>query len=299
MNLKTLKTEQRNPLTEDIDALDTLSVVRLMNTEDSNVITAVGSQLESIAKAVDIIAPALKSNHRLIYIGAGTSGRLGVLDASECPPTFGTDPNQILGLIAGGDHALRNAMEAVEDNRELGENDLKNIHLTSGDVVVGIAASGRTPYVLGAIAYAKSIGCKTIGVLCNDDAPLIQAVDIPIPLIVGPEVVTGSTRLKAGTAQKLVLNMLTTAAMIRNGKVFKNLMVDVQATNIKLVERKKLIVMDATGVERSVAEKTLITTNGNVKLAIVMLLGEATLSDAVKALEASQGNVREALKALI
>ncbi len=299
MNLKTLKTEQRNPLTEDIDALDTLSVVRLMNSEDRNVITAVGSQLEAIAKAVDIIAPALKSNHRLIYIGAGTSGRLGVLDASECPPTFGTNPSQILGLIAGGDHALRNAMEAVEDNRELGMDDLKGIHLTAEDVVVGIAASGRTPYVLGAVDYAKSIGCKTIGILCNDDAPLINAVDIPIPLVVGPEVVTGSTRLKAGTAQKLVLNMLTTAAMIKNGKVFKNLMVDVQATNIKLVERKKLIVMDATGVERSVADEALKATDGNIKLAIVMLLGDATLSEAKKALEASQGNVREALKALI
>jgi N-acetylmuramic acid 6-phosphate etherase len=299
MNLKQMKTEQRNPLTENIDALDTLSILKLMNQEDYKVMSAIESQLDAISQAVDIIAPALKSGARLIYIGAGTSGRLGVLDASECPPTFGTDPNQIVGLIAGGDYALRNAIEDVEDNFLQGKTDLIDIKLDKSDVVVGIAASGRTPYVLGAIEYALEIGCHTIGVMCNDIAPLKDAVHIPITVVVGPEVVTGSTRLKAGTAQKLVLNMLTTVSMIKNGKVFKNLMVDVQATNIKLIERKKIIVMDATGADRETVQEVLEKTNGNVKLSIVMLLSDATLETAQKALQASKGNVREALKALI
>lgn len=299
MNLKELKTEQRNPLTENIDALDTLSILNLMNQEDYNVLRAIESQLSAISAAVEVIAPALSTGARLIYIGAGTSGRLGVLDASECPPTFGTDPNQIVGLIAGGDFALRNAIEDVEDNLLQGKEDLSAINLCKDDVVVGIAASGRTPYVLGAIAYAKEIGCQTIGVMCNDIAPLKDAVHIPITVVVGPEVVTGSTRLKAGTAQKLVLNMLTTVSMIKNGKVFKNLMVDVQATNIKLIERKKLIVMDATGADRETVQKTLDVTEGNVKLSIVMLLSEANIDQAQSALLTTHGNVREALKALI
>ncbi|GAB6108438.1 N-acetylmuramic acid 6-phosphate etherase [Fusibacter bizertensis] len=299
MNLKEMKTEQRNPLTENIDALDTLSILKLMNQEDYKILKAIESQLDQIAQAVDVIAPALKSGARLIYIGAGTSGRLGVLDASECPPTFGTDPSQIVGLIAGGDYALRNAVEDVEDNSLQGRADLVAVNLCKEDVVVGIAASGRTPYVLGAIQYAKETGCQTIGVMCNDIAPLKDAVHIPITVVVGPEVVTGSTRLKAGTAQKLVLNMLTTVSMIKNGKVFKNLMVDVQATNIKLIERKKMIVMDATGSDRDTAQKILEDTSGNVKLSIVILLSGASLADAQSALNASQGNVREALKALI
>ena len=299
MNLKDMKTEQRNPLTENIDALDTLSILKLMNQEDYKILKAIESQLNQIAQAVDVIAPALKSGARLIYIGAGTSGRLGVLDASECPPTFGTDPSQIVGLIAGGDYALRNAIEDVEDNSLQGKADLVAVNLCKEDVVVGIAASGRTPYVLGAIQYAKETGCQTIGVMCNDIAPLKEAVHIPITVVVGPEVVTGSTRLKAGTAQKLVLNMLTTVSMIKNGKVFKNLMVDVQATNIKLIERKKMIVMDATGSDRDTAQKILEDTSGNVKLSIVILLSGASLADAQSALNASQGNVREALKALI
>lgn len=299
MNLKEMKTEQRNPLTENIDALDTLSILKLMNQEDYKILKAIESQLNQIAQAVDVIAPALKSGARLIYIGAGTSGRLGVLDASECPPTFGTDPSQIVGLIAGGDYALRNAIEDVEDNSLQGKADLVAVNLCKEDVVVGIAASGRTPYVLGAIQYAKETGCQTIGVMCNDIAPLKEAVHIPITVVVGPEVVTGSTRLKAGTAQKLVLNMLTTVSMIKNGKVFKNLMVDVQATNIKLIERKKMIVMDATGSDRDTAQKILEDTSGNVKLSIVILLSGASLADAQSALNASQGNVREALKALI
>ncbi|HHY42757.1 MAG TPA: N-acetylmuramic acid 6-phosphate etherase, partial [Thermoanaerobacterales bacterium] len=236
MDLAKLVTEERNPDTLDIDMLETQEILKKINSEDKKVPLAVEKEIPSIAKAVDAIAERLGRDGRLFYIGAGTSGRIGVLDASECPPTFGVDPEKVQGIIAGGDTAIRKSMEDVEDDAEQGKIDLMDKNLSPKDAVVGLAASGRTPYVLGAMEYARSIGALTIGVCCTPENLMKKYADIMIVPVVGPEVITGSTRMKAGTAQKLVLNMISTSVMIKLGKVYSNLMVDVRATNEKLVQ---------------------------------------------------------------
>jgi N-acetylmuramic acid 6-phosphate etherase len=291
-----LATEQRNPNSATIDTLPTIDLLRVINDEDRTVAEAVAASLPEIARAVDAIVTALQAGGRLVSIGAGTSGRLGVLDASECPPTFNTDPSRIVGLIAGGDHALRHAVEHVEDQPEAGAAALDSIGLTSRDIVVGIAASGRTPFVLGAVAHARSLGATTVCIANSPDSALAAAVDFPITVVTGPEVVTGSTRMKAGTAQKLVLNMLSTAAMIRLGKTYGNLMVDVRPTNAKLRDRAIRIVAEATGIERDAAERSLAEAGGEVKTAIVATLAGVTPDEARQRLDSANGVVRVALE---
>ena len=280
MDLNLIKTEQRNSKTTNIDTMSTLDMVRLINEEDQKVALAVGEEAEHIAVAVDIIAAQLRQGGRLVYIGCGTSGRLGVLDAVECPPTYSTDPDEVIGLIAGGNDAIFRAKEGAEDDAGQGEADLKKINFSSRDVLVGIAASGRTPYVLGAMEYARKQGAHVIGISCSSGSPVEQAAEIAITPIPGPEVVTGSTRMKSGTAQKMVLNMLSTGAMIKLGKVYGNLMVDVKPSNEKLVERCKRIVCQATGADYETATRALEECGFRAKVAIVML---KTGSDARKA----------------
>ncbi len=280
MDLNLIKTEQRNSKTTHIDTMSTLDMVRLINEEDQKVALAVGEEDEHIAAAVDIIAAQLRQGGRLVYIGCGTSGRLGVLDAVECPPTYSTDPDEVIGLIAGGNDAIFRAKEGAEDDAGQGEADLKKINFSSRDVLVGIAASGRTPYVLGAMEYARKQGAHVIGISCSSGSPVEQAAEIAITPIPGPEVVTGSTRMKSGTAQKMVLNMLSTGAMIKLGKVYGNLMVDVKPSNEKLVERCKRIVCQATGANYETATRALEECGFRAKVAIVML---RTGSDAKKA----------------
>lgn len=296
INLTKMITESRNPASEQIDTLPTLDMLRVINNEDKNVALAVEAVLPAIALAVDKIAEAFLQGGRLIYTGAGTSGRLGILDASECPPTFGTPAAQVVGLIAGGHPAILKAVENAEDNREQGAQDLKDLNLTAKDVVVGIAASGRTPYVLGAMDYAASLGATVISISCNPDSPMSEASEIAITPVVGPEVVTGSSRMKAGTAQKLILNMLTTGAMIRTGKVYGNLMVDVEATNAKLVERQKNIVMAATECSREEAIAALQASGGHCKTAIVMILAAVSAEEAGQLLSQNQGFTRKAIE---
>ena len=267
-----LVSEGRNPDTMDIDLLPSLDIVQRLNQQDKLVPLAVEKVLPEIALAVDKITDAFKVGGRLVYMGAGTSGRLGVLDASECPPTFGVSDKMVVGLIAGGPEAILKAKEGAEDSPVLGEQDLKDIKFTNLDVVVGIAASGRTPYVIGGLEYANEIGATTIALSCNPDSPIADIADVAISPVVGPEALTGSTRLKSGTAQKLVLNMLTTASMIRLGKSYQNLMVDVKATNNKLVARAARIVMQATDCSKEQATQVLKQTDYEVKLAILMIL---------------------------
>ena len=293
--LETMLSEQRNPNTLHIDVLSSLEVVTLLNHEDKQVAFAVEKALPQIAQAVEHIVAAFQSGGRLVYMGAGTSGRLGVLDASECPPTFGVPSSMVVGLIAGGETALRNAVEGAEDNREAGEQDLRHIHFSRKDVLVGIAASGRTPYVIGGLQYAKQLGATTISLVSNPNASMSDIADIAITTAVGPEALTGSSRLKSGTAQKMVLNMLTTAAMIRLGKCYQNLMVDVQATNQKLKARAIRIVMQATDCDQATAEQTLHTTNGNAKLAIMMLLSGLDKDQAEAVLTQNKGRLQDAL----
>jgi N-acetylmuramic acid 6-phosphate etherase len=295
MDLDKLITEGRNPDTLDIDRLSTEDMLKKINNEDKKVPIAVEKEIPNIAKAVDVIAEKLKQGGRLIYIGAGTSGRLGILDASECPPTFGVDPEMVQGIIAGGDVAIRRSVEDAEDKEDLGKEDLKKKNLSSKDVVVGIAASGRTPYVLGALRYAKEVGAHTVGISCNPDSEMKKIVDIMIAPVVGPEVIMGSTRMKAGTAQKLVLNMLSTGAMIKLGKVYSNLMVDVKATNEKLINRAKRIVKLATDADEKVIEKILKETNYNVKLTILMILTGLNQNKAKELLDRSNGYIAKAL----
>ncbi|MBS9440393.1 N-acetylmuramic acid 6-phosphate etherase [Photorhabdus heterorhabditis] len=295
INLNNMVTESRNPASANIDTLPTLEMLKLINDEDKKVALAVEQTLPQVAETVDKIAEALRQGGRLIYIGAGTSGRLGILDASECPPTYGTRPEQVVGLIAGGHQAILRAVENAEDNWQLGANDLKALHFNSKDVLVGIAASGRTPYVLGAMEYAKSVDATVAGISCNPDSPMTQAADIAITPVVGPEIVTGSSRMKAGTAQKLILNMLTTVAMIRTGKVYGNLMVDVEATNAKLVERQKNIVMAATECNREQAERALAECDGHCKTAIVMILASIDAQQAKALLDKNHGVIRPAI----
>ena len=291
--LEKLTTESRNENTLNIDKVSTLEMVKIINNEDKKVAFAVENELENIAKAIDGIVDRINRGGRLIYIGAGTSGRLGILDASECPPTYGVSEELVQ---AGGKEAIFRAKEGAEDSEELAITDLKDKSLSENDVIVGLAASGRTPYVIGGLKYANDIGALTISVTCNGDSEVSKVAQISIAPIVGAEVVTGSTRLKAGTAQKLVLNMLSTGTMIKLGKVYGNLMVDVKATNEKLVERAKRIVCEATGVERGQAEKTLKETNFDVKLAIFMILSGLNINDAKEKLSKNKGYIAKAME---
>lgn len=296
MDLKQFATETRNENTMELDCMTPLEIVTAMNREDQRVPLAIEHCLPQIAELVSAVEKAFGAGGRLLYMGAGTSGRLGVLDASECPPTFGVSDQVVVGMIAGGDVALRYPVEGAEDSRELGRKDLEERGLTPRDVVVGIAASGRTPYVLGGLDYAKSLGCVTAAVSCNRGSALGQAADISIEAEVGPEVLTGSTRLKAGTAQKLILNMVTTASMVRNGKAYQNLMVDVVQSNEKLRTRAENIAMDATGVKRGEARRAIDEADGSVKLAITMILAGCDVETARALLVESQGHVREAIQ---
>ncbi|MDW2322532.1 N-acetylmuramic acid 6-phosphate etherase [Vibrio sp. 1159] len=291
--LSHLVSEGRNPDTMDIDLLPSLDIVQRINQQDKLVPLAVEKVLPEIAEAVDKITEAFKVGGRLFYIGAGTSGRLGVLDASECPPTFGTDPEMVVGIIAGGKEAMFRAKEGAEDDPALGEQDLKENTLTQRDVVVGIAASGRTPYVIGGLEYANELGATTVALSCNPDSPIADIADIAISPVVGPEALTGSTRLKSGTAQKLALNMLTTASMIRLGKSYQNLMVDVKATNAKLVARAARIVMQATDCTNQEAKTALKETDYDAKLAILMILTGLDRESATEQLNAKQGYLRK------
>lgn len=299
INFSELTTEQINENTSQIDKLETLEIVKLINEEDKKVAFAVEKELSQVAKAVDIIVEKLENKQgRLIYAGAGTSGRLGVLDASECPPTFNTPKNKILGLIAGGDYALRNAVEYSEDIEKSGKVDLKKINFSNNDVLVGIASSGRTPYVIGALKYALEVGAKTISISCNKNSKISKYSDIPIEVIVGPEVITGSTRMKAGTAQKMILNMLTTAAMVKLGKTYTNYMIDVQPTNNKLKLRAVNMLKEIAEISEEKAKETLETTNYNVKLSLVMIKGNVEKEKAEESLEKSCGRVSKALEIL-
>lgn len=293
MDLNKLTTEKRNERSMNLDTLSTEQVIRLMNEEDAVVPKAIEQIVPTIAKAVDAITARFKKNGRLIYIGAGTSGRLGVLDAVECVPTFGVPPEKVVGVIAGGDRAMYRAVEGAEDSPTLGQQDLTALSLTKEDVVVGIAASGRTPYVIGALTYANEVGAETIALSCNQDAEISAFANIAIEVIVGAEVLTGSTRLKAGTAQKLVLNMLSTASMIGIGKVYNNLMVDVQPTNEKLRVRAVRIIQQATECTEEQAQEAFEQSGEQVKIAIVMILFNQTKEQAEETLVQNQGFIRK------
>lgn len=290
-------TEARNPASMDIDAQSTENILKIINREDANIAPAVATQIPAIARTVDAVVAALQEGGRLIYIGAGTSGRLGILDASECPPTYSTDPNQILGIIAGGREAVFRSVEHAEDDEVLAVADLQAIDFNDKDVLIGIAASGRTPYVLSALRHAQGLGAVSVALTCTADNPMQKHCDIAISPVVGAEVVTGSTRMKAGTAQKLVLNMISTAAMIRLGKVYRNLMVDVKPSNAKLVARQKNIVMQAAGCDMPAAVAALQTADGEAKTAILMLLLNIDAPAARALLTAHHGHIRAALTA--
>ena len=293
--LEHLISEERNPNTMEIDLLPTTEILRTMNREDSSVPDAVGKVIPEIARAVDRIANAFGQGGRLIYLGAGTSGRLGVLDAAECPPTFSVPGDVVVGLIAGGADALVRAIEGAEDDAEGALAALQGIGLTEKDVVVGVAASGRTPYVMGGLTHAKALGATTVALSCNQDSAIARIADIAILPVVGPEVLAGSTRLKSGTAQKLVLNMLTTASMIRLGKCYQNLMVDLHPTNMKLIARAARIVMLATGCTAEQAQEALKRTDNDVKLAILMTVTGMPIEQARLALHSAGGLLRKAI----
>ena len=298
VDLTKMATENRNMSTMNLDIMSPLEIVTAMNVEDRKVPIAIENTLPQIAKVVEIVEEAFQKSARLFYMGAGTSGRLGVLDASECPPTYGVPDTMVVGMIAGGDRALRYPIEGAEDNKILGKEDLEKYDLTKDDVVIGIAASGRTPYVIGGLEYAKKLGCHTAAISCNKGSEIGQVAEIAIEAEVGPEVLTGSTRLKAGTAQKLILNMITTASMVRIGKAYQNLMIDVVKSNEKLCRRAENIVMEATGVERMEARQCIDKAEGSVKLAVIMILAECDVWKARELLEKSKGHVREAIKGL-
>lgn len=293
-------TEGRNAKSMHIDTMSTLEALKLINREDQQVPKAISDTevIKSIGATVDIIVDCLKNNGRLFYMGAGTSGRLGVLDAAECVPTYGTDPELVQGLIAGGSEAMLEAVEGAEDSRQKGAEDLKNHNLSSRDFVVGIAASGTTPYVIGGLDYAKEIGAHTSALSCNKDSLIGQHAEISIEAVVGPEVVTGSTRMKAGTAEKLILNMISTTSMIKLGKVYGNLMVDVKATNVKLVDRAKRIICEATGVSKEDAQKYYEESRHNPKVAIVMIMGNCNYEMARNILIKNDGFIAKAIKSL-
>ena len=295
--LRTLATEQRNPLSMHIDTASVREILEIINTEDHRVPIAVRQELPYIAQAVEMVVAAFKKGGRLFYVGAGTSGRLGILDASECPPTFGSPPEMVQGLIAGGPPAVFKSQEGAEDFEENGAAAIRKAGVVAQDVVCGIAASRRTPYVVGAVKHAREIGCKTLFVTCNPRSEFDLNVDVAMCPVVGPEVVMGSTRMKSGTAQKLVLNMITTAAMIRLGKVYENMMVDLQMTNKKLVERSKRTVMTVTDLSYEEATKILEQANGHVKTALVMALADVSPEEASVRLDRAGGFVRTAISA--
>ncbi|WP_394814926.1 N-acetylmuramic acid 6-phosphate etherase [Streptomyces millisiae] len=292
-----LTTEAHRPELAEIDQRSTLDIARAMNAEDALVPAAVAAQLPSIAAAIDAAAERMARGGRLLYLGAGTAGRLGVLDASECPPTFNTEPGEVMGLIAGGPEAMVSAVEGAEDSEALAAADLDALGVTADDVVVGVSASGRTPYAVGAVRHARARGALTVGLSCNPGSPLAAAADHGIEVVVGPELIAGSTRLKAGTAQKLVLNMISTISMIRLGKTYGNLMVDVRASNEKLRARSRRIVHLATGAPDATVEEALTATGGEVKNAILTILGKVDADTAVRLLAESHGHLRSALAA--
>lgn len=294
--LETLTTEAFRPELAEIDRLPTLEIARIMNGEDATVPAAVAARLPQIAAAIDGIAERMAGGGRLLYVGAGTAGRLGILDASECPPTFDTDPSQVVGLIAGGPEAMVTSVEGAEDSAELAARDLDALRLTDRDTVIGVSASGRTPYAVGAVEHARAQGALTVGLSCNADSALAAAAHHGIEIVVGPELLTGSTRLKAGTAQKLVLNMLSTITMIRLGKTYGNLMVDVRASNDKLRARSRRIVALATGAPDDEIERALEATDGEVKNAILTILGGVDGPAAARLLTESGGHLRTALE---
>jgi len=295
INLKQLGTEQKNNKTVNLDRMTTEEVIQIMNEEDKTVAHSVSAVLPKITEAVEYVIKSFNQEGRLIYIGAGTSGRVGVVDAVECPPTFGTNPEQVVAVIAGGDKAFVKAVEGAEDSETLGVEDLRNLNISKKDTVIGLAASGRTPYVVNALKYAREIGSKTVTITCNKNSLVGRVADLAIEIETGPEVLTGSTRLKAGTAQKMVANMITTASMVGVGKVYKNLMVDVQQTNKKLEVRAENIVMEAAEVERAIAQSTLNAADGNVKVAITMLLLKSDAETAIIRLHEVKGHIRKAI----
>jgi N-acetylmuramic acid 6-phosphate etherase len=295
MNIAKLNTEQRNPKTMNIDQMSTEEIITVINQEDTLVPNVIARQVPMISEVVDEIVTAFKQDGRLIYIGAGTSGRLGIIDASECPPTFGTDPSLVVGIIAGGKEAMTEAIEGVEDDKQQGQTDLEDISLTAKDIVVGIAASGRTPYTIGALEYAKKIGAQTVSVVCSKDSEMEKVSGYTISAVVGPEVITGSTRMKAGTAQKLVLNMLSTASMIKMGKVYGNLMVDVQMTNEKLHNRAVNIVKMATGASDEEARAAIKEQNYHTKAAILQIITGLKGIEVKSLLEQHDGYLRDAI----
>ena len=292
-----LLTESRNPRSESIDTLSSLEIVRLINSEDVKVVEAVGAEADSIAQAIDWVADRLRRGGRLIYTGAGTSGRLGVLDASECPPTFRTPPGMVVGLIAGGAAALTRAVEGAEDNPQQGADDISNLGVQERDLVVGIATSGRTPYVLGAVREARRRGARTIGLTCNRPSLLGSEVDLEIAPLVGAEVIAGSTRLKAGTATKMILNMISTGAMVQIGKTLGNRMVDLMPSNEKLRIRSRRILRELTGVDDAAATQILSQCDGHLKRALVVALTGTDPDKAQTLLDAEGGQVRSAVKA--
>lgn len=294
--LDAMSSEARNPDSWDIDLLSSLEIVKRINAEDQTVAQSITSCLEQVAAVADRIVEAFDAGGRLVYLGAGTSGRLGILDAVECPPTYSVPSNQVIALIAGGNGAVYKAVEGAEDNPQLAVEDLQSINLQPNDILIGIAASGRTPYVLGGLAYARSIGCFTAAISCNANAPVLSAADIGIAAVVGPEVVTGSTRMKAGTAQKLILNMLTTTAMIRSGKVYQNLMVDLHASNEKLVARAVRIVMQATDCTPETAREALKAADMSAKLAILHILSGQDIEHCRQQLQQQHGFIRKVLQ---
>lgn len=293
-----LQTEERNLQTMNIDSVSTIEMLKMINNEDKKVSLAVEKEIDKIAQAVDVIVEKLQAGGRLIYIGAGTSGRIGILDASECPPTYGVDPELVQAFIAGGQEAIVQSIEGAEDSRQGVLADLKSIAFNDKDVLVGIAASGRTPYVLGGVEYGLEIGAKTVGICNNPNSPLSKLCHITICPLTGPETVTGSTRMKAGTSQKLVLNMISTGVMIKLGKVYENLMVDVKASNEKLIKRTRGIVMEATGVSMEEAESVLQETNNNCKLAIFMIISKLDMETARDLLDKNKGYIRKAIEAI-
>lgn len=296
INLSQIATEQANPATKNIDELSTLDMLKTINAEDKKVACAIEPVLPTIGRVIDIIAEKLKKGGRLFYIGAGTSGRLGILDAVECPPTFGTAPELVIGIIAGGTPAIFKAVEGAEDSPELSRGDLNEYCFCNKDVLVGIAASGRTPYTLSAVNYAKEIGATAVSLTCSPDSPMEKVADYAIVVQPGPEVITGSTRLKAGTAQKMVLNMLSTGTMIKLGKVYGHLMVDVKASNQKLTERATRIVMDVTDCDRETAVKALNNAKGKAKLAIFHIISGETIENSKRLLEEADGYIGRAIK---
>lgn len=295
LDLRTMTTESRNENTLDLDRMTLLEVVTVMNREDEKIPLAIRPALPNIARCAQLAMEAIQSGGRIVYMGAGTSGRLGVLDAVECPPTFGVSPETVVGLVAGGAAAFSRPNEAAEDSPEEGRKDLKSIGFHKGDLLIGIAASGRTPYVLGGLAYARELGCRTACVVCNPHSPMAAAAEVAIEVFPGPECLTGSTRLKAGTCQKLVLNMISTAAMVGCGKVYQNLMVDVEPSNEKLVVRARNIVMEATGCDLETAEKAMSQADHHAKTAITMILADCSVEEARQRLSRAKGHVRQAI----